>query len=261
MVESQLVQSSVMGPQAEILPGIGDEARRVVAHATTRGETLRIAGGVAFQLRVAGRVELPRAPLADIDLVAPARRERRVVALVTELGYEGETAFNARHGDRRLMFWDRARDRKLEVFVGTFTMCHELPIAERLDIETETLPLAELLLTKLQIVELNEKDVSDMHSLLVTHDVGDSDGEEINAKRIGALCGRDWGLHHTVIKTLERLGEDPPSYTLTLEQRGLVDERLERLRTAIDEQPKSMGWKMRARVGERVRWYEEPEEV
>jgi hypothetical protein len=250
-----------MGPEAGILPGIGDEARRVVAHAAAHGEWLRIAGGVAFSLRVSGRVALPRSPLADIDLVAPARRERRVVALISELGYEGEKAFNARHGDRRLMFWDRPRDRKLEVFVGTFVMCHELPIAERLDIEPETLPLAELLLTKLQIVELNEKDMSDMHSLLITHEVGSDDDDEINAKRIAELCGRDWGLHHTVSRTLDRLGDDPPSYTLPPDQRRLVDERVQRLRAAIDAQPKSMAWKMRAKVGERVRWYEEPEEV
>jgi hypothetical protein len=240
---------------------IGAEARRVVAGATERGETLRIAGGVAFQLRVAGRLALPRPPLGDIDMVAPAKRERRVAAMLTELGYTGEKEFNARHGDRRLIFWDQARDRKLEVFVGTFVMCHELPIAQRLELESETLPLAELLLTKLQIVELNEKDLSDMHSLLITHNVGASDGQEINAQRIASLCAADWGLHHTVTRTLTRLAEDPPSYTLTAEQRRLVEERVGKLAGAIENQPKTMSWRMRARVGERVRWYVEPDEI
>jgi hypothetical protein len=247
--------------QSQTLPGIGEEAQRVVAHATDRGELLRVAGSVAFALRVPGRAGLPRPAPADIDLVAPARSGRRIVSLLGGLGYTGEKEFNARHGDRRLIFWDQARDRKLEVFVGVFVMCHELPIAARLELEPETIPLAELLLTKLQIVELNEKDVCDMHSLLVTHEVGDGDRDEINAARIAALCGADWGLHHTVARTLSRLAEDPPSYTLTGEQRRLVSERVERLHGALDEQPKTLAWRMRARVGERVRWYEEPEEI
>lgn len=247
--------------QAQTLPGIGDEAQRVIAHATEHGELLRVAGSVAFRLRVSGRVSLPRPAPADIDLVAPARSERRIAALATELGYTAEKEFNARHGDRRLIFWDQARDRKLEVFVGVFVMCHELPIAERLETETETIPLAELLLTKLQIVELNEKDVCDMHSLIIAHAVGNGDGDQINAARIGALCGADWGLHHTVARTLTRLAADPPSYTLTEEQRRLVDERVELLSEALEQHPKTLAWRMRARVGERVRWYEEPEEI
>jgi hypothetical protein len=245
----------------ETLPDIADEARRVVARAADHGEILRIAGGVAFRVRVAGRVQLPRPPLQDIDLVSPPRRERRVAAALTELGYTGEKAFNARHGDRRLIFWDEPRERKLEVFVGRFVMCHELPVAERLDVEVETLPLAELLLTKLQIVELNEKDMADMHSLLITHDVGPADGEQINSARIASLCANEWGLHHTVIRTLARLRENPPSYTLSGEQRQAVDERITKLEQAIEERPKSMSWRMRAKVGERVRWYEEPEEI
>jgi hypothetical protein len=248
-------------PGPEPVDGIVEEARRVVAAASAAGETLRITGGVAFQLRVAGRVALPRAPLADIDLVAPARSERRISALVSSLGYEPEKAFNAHHGDRRLMFWDRRRDRKLEVFVATFTMCHEVPIAERLELEPETVPLAELLLTKLQIVELNEKDLSDMHSLLITHEVGDGDGEVINAERIASLCARDWGLYHTVTGTLARLAQDPPSYTLNPEQRERVAAGVDVLRRRLDEHPKTLAWRMRARVGERVQWYIVPEEI
>jgi hypothetical protein len=253
--------ASLTMASGQTLPSIGDEAQRVVAQATDRGELVRIAGSVAFQLRVSGRAGLPRPAPVDIDLIAPARSERRIAALLTDLGYTGEKEFNARHGDRRLIFWDQSRDRKLEVFVGVFVMCHSLPLGERLDVDAETVPLAELLLTKLQIVELNEKDLCDMHSLLITHEVGGADHEQINSQRIAALCGADWGLHHTVGRTLERLAEDPPSYTLAPEQRRLVDDRVRLLRHAIEDQPKTLAWRMRARVGERVRWYEEPEEI
>jgi hypothetical protein len=239
---------------------IAEEAQRVVAAATEQGAVVRISGGVAFHLRVQGRIRLPRAPANDIDLVAPAGTERRVSKVLVGLGYEAEKAFNARHGETRLMFWDRGRDRKLEVFVGTFLMCHRIPIAQRLDIEQETIPLAELLLTKLQIVELNEKDVSDMHMLLASHDVGSADGEVINVELIAHLCAADWGLHHTVIRTLDRLRSDPPGYRLEPAHRELVDQRVGRIKSAIDQKPKTVAWRLRARLGERVSWYVQPEE-
>lgn len=240
---------------------IAEEARRLVAAATLRNEVLRIAGGVAFQLRVGGRVHLFRPPLNDIDIVVSGGAGRRIAALLTALGYEGEKGFNARYGASRLLFWDRDRNRKLDVFVGTFAMCHQLPIAERLRLEPETIPLAELLLTKLQIVQLNEKDVCDMHMLLITHEVGAADGELINSNRVAELCARDWGLHHTVSRTLERLQADPPSYTLSPAQKSTVGQRIADLQRALDDRPKSIGWRTRARVGERIRWYEEPEEI
>jgi hypothetical protein len=243
------------------LPDIAQESRRIVGEAGVRGVVLRVAGGIAFRLRVGDRVQLPRPPLQDIDLVAPSGSERPTVRVLAELGYAGERNFNARHGASRLLFWDRARDRKLEVFLGTLVMCHRLPIAERIGIEPVTLPLAEMMLTKLQIVELNEKDVADMHSLLIAFDVGESDGDQINAKLIAALCARDWGLHHTVSRTLDTLRSDPPSYQLTAGQRTVVDERIGRLRKALQAEPKSVAWRLRAKVGERMRWYEEPEEI
>jgi hypothetical protein len=246
---------------SQTIPDIAQEARRVVAAARTQNEVLRITGSVAFHVRVHDRVRLPRPELQDIDLVAPSGTERRAAKILSELGYTPEREFNARHGATRLLFWDRARDRKLEVFLGTLVMCHTLPIAERIAIEPETLPLAEMLLTKLQIVELNEKDVADMHGLLIAYEVGATDDDLINVERIAELCARDWGLHHTVHRTLDRLATDPPSYRLTPDQRMAVDARITRLRDALEAKPKTVGWRLRARVGERVRWYEEPEEI
>jgi len=255
------VMSEAGEADSQTLADIAQESRRVVAAAGMQGEVLRITGSVAFQLRVGTRVRLPRPPLQDIDLVAPSGAERRTARLLADLGYSPEREFNARHGASRLAFWDRARDRKLEVFLGTLVMCHTLPLAERLGIEAETIPLAELLLTKLQIVELNEKDVTDMHSLLIAYEVGISDLDQINGERIAELCARDWGLHHTVDRTLNRIAADPPSYELTESQRTVVDERIGKLRRALDAKPKSVAWRLRAKVGERVRWYEEPEEI
>ena len=41
----------------------------------------------------------------------------------------------------------------------------------------------------------------------------------------------------------------------------VVDQRLDQLWQLIDAQPKSLKWKLRNRVGDRVSWYELPEEV
>jgi len=220
----------VVGVDARLRPG-GGGSRAPVSRDVRDGDhvdvaALPVTGSVAFRLRVGDRVRLPRPPLQDIDLVAPSGTERRTARVLTDLGYSGEKEFNARHGASRLVFWDRARERKLEVFLGTLVMCHTLPLSERLAIEAETIPMAEMLLTKLQIVQLNEKDVTDMLSLLIAYDVGASDTDQINAERIAELCARDWGLHHTVDRTLGRLAADPPSYELSPGQRSAVDERM-----------------------------------
>jgi hypothetical protein len=140
-------------------------------------------------------------------------------------------------------------------------MCHKVPVGERLVLEPETLPLAELLLTKLQIVELNDKDVRDVLALLLGHEVGEEDGELVNAGRVAALCASDWGLWRTITANLEALDADAVSYALSLEEQAVVSRRIRALLERIEAEPKSRAWRLRARIGERVRWYELPEEV
>jgi hypothetical protein len=116
-------------------------------------------------------------------------------------------------------------------------------------------------MTKLQIVKLNAKDHNDLYALLLTHDVSDRDDEAINAKRIAELCGKDWGLYRTFKLNLERLNEDLVTVDLSQEDRDVIATRLQRLDDEIEAAPKSAKWKMRAKVGDRVRWYEDPDEV
>lgn len=165
------------------------------------------------------------------------------------------------HGARRLLSYDEPNGRQIAVFVGTFEMCHELPLEQRLDLEPLTLPVADLALTKLQIVKLNRKDAYDLYSLLLTHEVAEHDDETINAKWIGDLCARDWGLYRTVELNLERLQEDLHVPELTPEEHETIRRRIGQIKDAMACAPKTRKWKMRARVGDRVRWYEEPEEV
>jgi hypothetical protein len=139
-------------------------------------------------------------------------------------------------------------------------MCHTVPIDERLGIDHPTIPLAELVLTKAQVVELNKKDVTDLLALFVEHDVGETDVETINGQRIADLCARDWGLWRTITGTLGRLEQELPGYSLGADKNNDVRNRIQGLRNALDGAPKTMKWKMRDRIGDRVAWYELPEE-
>ncbi len=238
------------------------EARRIIDAASQRDVALRVLGGLAVAMHSpsAGHRALAR-PYPDLDFVSADHRGYRVEPVLVDLGYEPNRSFNLYNGDRRLLFLDAGHARQVDVFLGTFHMCHALPVTERLATEPWTLPLAELLLTKLQIVEMNDKDTRDVAALLLDHPLGPLDKETINLPRLEELCCADWGLWKTVGLSLDKVEQAVAAFDLEPSERDLVGRRLQELRRALDEAPKSIGWRLRARVGERVRWYEVPEEV
>jgi hypothetical protein len=249
-------------PSTEPLAEIVEEGLRIARESERAGVPLRLMGGVAIRLRSPDDVPpvLTRT-YGDIDLMTTSRAGRDVRRLLEAIGYTPNERFNALNGAQRLVFYDEPHRRQIDVFVGEFSMCHELPLADRLELERTTLPLAELLLTKLQIVELNPKDVNDMLALLVDHDVGESDGETIHAGYIASLLGRDWGLWRTATGSLATVRASLAESGLSAEEQARVGDRLDRLEQRIEAEPRSMRWRTRARVGDRVRWYQEPDEI
>ena len=246
------------GIQADIVA----EGERLLGMAESEGVPLRLLGGVAIRLRARG--DLPAAftrPYADLDFVTAKGRSKDTERLLRSAGYDPHVSFNALNGQERLLFFDDPNDRQVDVFVGAFSMSHKIPVGDRLEVDPMTLPLAELLLTKLQIAELNEKDVKDGLAILHGHEVGESDGEMVNAARIAELCAADWGLWRTISGNLATCREYVDRYELPAdEQEGLragIDQVLER----IGAEPKTRAWKLRAKIGERKRWYDVPEEV
>jgi hypothetical protein len=235
---------------------------RLVTIASHSGVAVRLLGGTAIQLisRDAGIELFAREP-QDIDLVCPRGIGRTAEELLDRCGYRADDTFNALNGHRRLLFFDDAHDRQVDVFVGEFTMCHSIPIARRLDLEPRTLPCAELLLMKLQIVELNAKDQTDILALLLSAEVTDHDRQAINGRYVAELCAMDWGLWRTVTMNVERTRAAAQHLGLSPEVTGVIDDRVTRLEAMLHEAPKPRKWRMRAKVGDRVRWYEEPEEV
>ncbi len=239
-----------------------EEAVRIAERAESEGVALRLLGGVAVKVRAEGGLHPAfERGYADLDWIAPKGASSRAQKLFESVGYVPQTRFNALYGRERLLFFDEHNDRQVDVLIGKFRMSHEIPFGERMTMEPLTVPLAELLLTKLQVVELNEKDVRDALALLYHHPVGEGDGEEINAARVAELCASDWGLWRTLTANLEALGGHLGRYELADGDKERIEGRVGALLDRIEEEPKGLGWKMRAKIGDRKRWYELPEEV
>jgi hypothetical protein len=245
-----------------ILPDIQEEAVRLISQAEAQGVRLRLLGGLAVHLHSpsASRPPLAR-PYPDIDLVTDKGGGRQVESLLAALGYTANQAFNMFNGDRRLLFYDETHQRQIDVFIGDFMMCHQIPVSRRLEREPLTLPLAELLLTKMQIVQLNEKDMRDLCALLIDHPFGDGDREMFNLPYLAGLCANDWGLWKTITLNIQKLQDFGAAADLTAEQKATLSERLVTLQHGLEAAPKSLKWKARSKIGERLQWYELPEEV
>jgi hypothetical protein len=236
--------------------------RAIVAAAAAREIPVRLIGGVAIWLRGSpgSRSALGRG-YPDIDLVARKKQSRKLRAVLEEEGFEPERVFNATHGARRLLFhgpggW------QVDIFLDTFEMSHTLDLGARLEAEPETLAAAELLLTKLQIAEVNAKDLSDTAMLLWDHEPADLDGPGLlNLAPVVARCGSDWGLYTTVTDNLGACTEVLGSVVPGAADRERIAGRIADITAAVSGAPKSSRWQLRARVGRRVRWYELPEEV
>jgi hypothetical protein len=242
------------------------EGARLVDLATAAGLTMRLLGGVAVRLISPSAAQPPLArTYGDLDF-ALARKDGRAIRDVLErAGYTGERRFNALHGDKRLLYVDEARDRKLDIFLGAFRMCHTLDLEGRLLPRLRTLTPSDLLLTKLQIVQLNNKDARDALAILADHTLADHtepghEGDVIDLGYLTNLCGHDWGWYTTVTDNLTRVAQIAAGLGPS-EAVARATGRITELRSALEQAPKSLSWRMRSAVGRKVAWYEEPEEI
>ena len=238
-----------------------DESRRLITNSTKAGLTMRVLGGVAVCLQAPDGRPLLTRKIGDIDVATRKDGKRVAGEVLTNAGYVPDVHFNTFHGARRLLFYDEANNRKLDVFIGDFSMCHEIPISDRLELEPLTVPLAELMLTKLQVVELTERDQRDIYNLTYHHELSNGDSKGIEIDFIASLCAKDWGLWRTTKATVERCVANIASYDLPDEAATTIVDRLKTMWRRIEEAPKSTRWRLRSRVGDRVKWYEQPEET
>ncbi len=258
-LEEKLIVSSESALVASPLPDILAEAKRIVIVARNRGVTLRLLGGVAFRLRCPSSSEqnLTR-PIADIDFFGKSRERSSIDRLFRDIGYTA--GLNAIRYDR-LLFYDEKNRRKVDVFLNIFNMCHKILLKDRLQLDEITLTLADLLLTKLQVFEFTEKEYKDSLALLKDYEFSREENKNaINLNYIAKLCSRDWGLFRTLTMNLERLQVRLPNYFPEPEEQSQLKKKIVQLRDLILVEPKSLGWKSRAIVGERMKWYELPSE-
>ena len=244
-------------------PALVGDARRICEEADGSGVQVRLLGGTAIWLRSPEQV---RAVLgreyADIDLATVRKHSKPLRELLEADGYVPDKGFNAVQGDRRLYYQSADGSYHLDIFVDRFVMSHELDLGPRLETEPIVLPAAELLLTKLQIAELNHKDAADTAMLLLGHEPSDHDGPgQLNVGYVGEVCGDDWGFYTTVTDNLEKTRQLLDGILTDAGQRGLVSERAIAIASALEETPKSRGWRRRARIGRRIKWYQTPDEV
>jgi hypothetical protein len=233
---------------------------RLIEAATSLSVPLRLVGGTAVwhQCPSARKPPLAR-PYGDIDFISVSKNNRELTGFFEAHGYEADKLFNALHGAQRLNFTDSLRGRAVDILLDRVVMCHTLELRDRLGLDDRTIPVSDLFLTKAQVVQLNEKDIKDILALLLDHAVGSEGG--IDLARLTEVTRGDWGFEHTIRKTLAEVDAAVEGSGLTAGEAGVVTATIATLTAALDAAPKSQRWRIRARVGERVRWYNEPEEA
>lgn len=241
------------------------EGERLVSEATKRNLHLRLLGAIAFQAHCPKFNFLtPRLNrvLSDVDFAAYRKESRQISAMMKELGYEEQSIVSLAWGDKRTIWDNRLNGMHVDIFFDKLEMNHDVSFQDRLNIDPLTISLVDMLLEKMQIVHINEKDIVDTTMLLREHEVGEASPETIDAHYIAKLLSSDWGFYHTCTTNLKKVREKLPAYReLSEEDRADVTAKIDKLLKIIDDEPKTMSWKMRARVGASRKWYRDVEEV
>jgi hypothetical protein len=234
------------------------EAERIASAAKKAGVNVKLLGGAGIHMHSPSAAKPPlKRKYGDLDYAISKKDRKAVLSLFPSLGYEANERFNLMQGDSRLYFFDPNNGRQVDVFIDVFKMSHVIDLRGRLEHEHPSASPADLLLSKMQIYEVNRKDLVDLIALLLDHPIGAGD-EAIDPDYIAQRAAEDWGMYRTLKLNVEKL-------LATLEEldveRELVRSRIAELWTAVDSRPKPLKWKLRAQVGDRVQWYELPEEV
>jgi len=241
------------------------ELKRIFKAGDEAGVLLRVIGSLAFQMHCSeyGYLqELMGRAYTDIDFAAYRKQAKEIKSLMTGLGYtENREVFIVSEGERSI--FNRSEiDLHVDVFYEKLDFCHVIRWEGRLEVDSPTIPLAEMLLEKMQIVEINEKDVIDTIMLLLEHPLGDIDEETINIKYIAELCSSDWGLWRTATMNLDKVRQLAQGYEqLTDKHKAHVESQVALALKRIEQEPKSLAWRLRDRVGDRIKWYKEVDEV
>ncbi len=242
-----------------------ENARRIVEEAEQRGVLLRLLGAVAFYVhcpKYGSMQQQANRHFTDLDFAAYFKHNDVIRTLLGALMFQEDREVAVVYARQRLVFDHVDLPLHVDVFFDKLDFCHPIPWAGRLEKDAPTIPLAELLLEKMQIVKLNEKDVIDTLMLLREHPLGHDDADTINSARIAGLCGKDWGLWRTTTMNLGKVSDLAAGYSwLDKDDCDVIRRRIKELLSVVNEAPKTPAWKMRNSVGDRVKWYKEVHEI
>ena len=247
----------------EVLHELGEA---LASRAVQNGIPMNLIGGLAVRLScrsILGQVPTLERPIRNVNFVAYTKDRARIEKLMQDAGLNADREFNMANGGERIVFLSQGRgaESRIEVFLDRLKMNHEIPFEDRLDMESLTVSPTDLILSKLQIVDLARKDAMDLFAIGATFDFEpepkDIETPIVNMGYISELCAEDWGFYWTITSNLRKLNEEnfssiPRRYTPKFR------ERISTLLSEIDSVPKGFKWKARAILGPRVRWYEIP---
>jgi len=241
-----------------------EEGRRLVDDARKQGLTLRVMGPIALHYYFPDHVDLYRRMerlgervFTDIDFAAYGKHRGKLVPFFQAHGYELEKRAAMISGGTRMIFYS-ANIPMIDVFFDKLDYNHPIDYRGRLEADPYSVSLADLMLQKLQIVQINDKDLKDAMLLLLAARLGETDQGMINASYIARLFSDDWGFYHTATTNLGRIKESAHHVkALSDEQRDIIAAQVEAFLKIIEETPKSGKWKGRAKTGTSKLWYKE----
>jgi hypothetical protein len=237
-----------------------DEARRILGGARASGVTLRLLGALAFEYqcpRFAGLRQSMGRVLSDLDLVSLSDQWQDVTRCLDGLGYAFDERYAMLHGNERLIFFHDDGFR-VDVFFDRLDMCHMVDFRGRLEIDPMTISITDLLLEKLQIVRITRKDLIDTIVLLCEHEVG-GDESGVNEDYVAQRFAAEWGFYYTATENLKFIRDQSFKEFPVLAELdwAVVRSRIDRLLERIENEPKPPAWRLRAKIGTKVRWYKE----
>lgn len=256
-------------PDEEALAAtVAHEAERLLGEAGTRNIKLRLTGSLAVRAHCHDRstvmADLGRRPCRDVDLAGYWNQRKAIASLFEEGGFQLDPAIRQaqEYGIKRFVYEHPDHGVKVDVFMDELVMAHTISYRDRLELSAPTLPVTDLFLSKLQVHEITANDLIDMAVLLLEHPLNGPDPESLDRRQLTDVLRNDWGFWYEAMQNLARLDEAVATYhALADDDRATVQAAVADLRNTLEEAPKSARWKLRARLGDRMRWWEEVDEV
>jgi hypothetical protein len=226
----------------------------------------RLLGSTAFRIhcpKYVSYLDSMKRALTDIDLIALSADRKKVKRVFGSLNYGLDRKVALETEEKRYCFLSPDNAVNVDVFFDKLEYCHTIDLRDRIKLDYPTIPVSDLLLEKMQIVEINEKDLKDVMVLLLEHPLADVDKDAVNSEYVTGLLSKDWGFYYTVVTNLKKVkgAMEGQGYAtvITEADRSSLNVKIDKLLQDIEKEPKSLAWRIRAKVGTSRQWYREVE--